>query len=228
MAEGLMKLIHGQPEYDGRFIMVGPDLPRPINRPTGSYDRTILCRKCDNQLGSLDEVAIQFCKRTDLKPHPSGAAFTITGVDAKKLKLFALSYVWRASITNLDEYKGVSLGVHHEEMIRNMLIENNSGGADDYSVLISKFKLPADKEKWGMHVLNPVANRMDGINLVDVYLPNLYKLKVKVDRRPFTQGMGRMGLGATDEILVLDMGEYTASQEFSIMHRAIMNTRSQS
>ncbi len=225
MAEGLMKLIHGQPKYDGRFIMVGKELKKPVRRPTGSYDRTILCSTCDNKLGEYDLAAIEFCQRADFKPHPSGVASTLSDVDHTKLKLFAMSYIWRASITSLSEYDGVSLGERHESKIADMLRNSDAGNVDDYSVVISRFTLPEERTTWGMHVLNPVTNRLDGINIVDVYLPNLYKWKVKVDSRPFKKELRKISLGALNEVLVLNMGDYTESKEFTIMHAAIMGDK---
>lgn len=226
MAEGLMKLIHHDvSSYDGRFILVGSELKAPIRRPSGSYDKTILCDQCDNKLGEFDRAAIEFCQRADLKPHPSGVAFTLSGVDQEKLKLFAMSYVWRASITSLDEYNSVHLGDKHEAKIAEMLRDGDVGGVDDYSVVISKFNLPEERKAWGMHILNPVNTRLQGINTVDVYLPNLYKWKIKVDNRPFNGNMVSMSLGATDDVIIMDMGDYAESKEFSIMHAAIMKDK---
>lgn len=222
MAEGLMKLIHGQPNYDGNFIMVGDKFKKSVRRPTGSYDRNILCDKCDNKLGIYDDVAIRFCKRTDFKPHPSGVASTLSNVDQNKLKLFAMSYIWRVSITSLSEYDNVKLGEKHETKIVDMLRREDAGGVDDYSVVVSRFTLAEERKTWGMHVLNPGSTKLDGINLVDVYLPNLYKWKVKVDRRPFNDTLRKMSLGFADDVLIFDMGDYTQSQEFAIMHAAVM------
>ncbi len=222
MAEGLMKLIHGQPKYDGQFIMVGNELKKSVRRPTGSYDTTILCDKCDNKLGKYDQIAIEFCKRIDFAPHPSGLASTLSGVDHKTLKLFIMSYVWRASITSLFEYNTVNLGEIHEAKIAEMLRNDNPGDIDDYSVLISRFTLNEERKEWGMHVLNPATVRFDGIKMVDVYLPNLYKIKMKVDKRPLNVAFRKMCLGSSDDVIVLDMGDYTDSQEFSLMHSAIM------
>ncbi len=222
MAEGLMKLIHGQPEYDGQFMMVGNGLKKPVRRPTGSYDRNILCAECDNKLGRYDMTAIEFCKRNNFESHPSGVASLLSGVDKISLKLFALSYIWRASITQLSEYDRVNLGDKHESKIASMLRNNDAGDIDDYSVVVTRFTLPEERKMWGMHVLNPTSNRLDGINIINVYLPNLYKWIVKVDSRPFNETMRNMSLGAMDEVLILNMGKYTDSQEFSFMHDAIM------
>lgn len=222
MAEGLMKLIHGQQKYDGNFIMVGDNLKSPKRRPTGSYDRNILCDTCDNKLGVLDKVAIDFCKRTDLKPHSSGVAFILSNVDQEKLKLFAMSYIWRASITSLDEFKTVSLGKVHEDRIAEMLRKNDCGSDDDYSVIVARFSLPSDKKIWGKHVLNPTNNRLDGVNIVDAYLPNLYKLIIKVDKRPFEKGLKEFVLGKNDDVLIMNLGDYSQTQEFNIFYRGVM------
>lgn len=224
LAEGLLKLIHHvDKEYDGRFILVGENLKKPLNRPTGSYDRNILCTKCDNKLGIYDKAAINFCKRQDILPHPSGAAYTLnlSEGDQKKLRLFVISYVWRASITTLNEFKGISLGSKHEEKIRQLLLNGDPGNPQEYAVLVSKFSLPEDKKVWGMHVLNPVSNKLEGVNTVDIYLPNLYKLILKVDQRPFGEIFSKSVVGETKEILIFDREDYRESDEFKIMHSAI-------
>lgn len=225
MAEGLMKLIHGQPKYDGRFIMIGSEIKHPISRPTGSYDNTILCAECDNKLGVYDNVAINFCKYKDLKRHPSDAAYIISGFSQPKLKLFALSYIWRASITELKDYRGISLGDAHEAKIRDTLLNDDCGNIDDYSVLVSKFNLPTEKEKWGMHVLGPVMGRLQDVNTIEVYLPNLYKLKVKIDQRSFPDNLSSFGLNAQQDIIIFDMGDYVGSDEFAIIHKAILASK---
>ena len=53
-----MKLVHGQPKYDGQFMMIGNRLRKPVSCPTGLYDRNILCTECDNKLGKYDLAAI--------------------------------------------------------------------------------------------------------------------------------------------------------------------------
>lgn len=218
-----MKLIHGGARYDGHFIMVG-DKKRPINRPTGSYDKNILCDSCDRKLGRFDDEAIKFCKRKDLAVHPSNAAFTLDNVDQIKLKLFAISYIWRASVSELEEFQPISLGEYHTGKMRDTLLNEIPGSIDDYSVLIARYHLPNDKELWGKHVLHPVQNRINGIRTYDIYLPNLYKIFLKVDKQPFKDGLNNLGLGAKSDVLILDLGDYTDSKEFSIMHKVIMRS----
>ena len=72
-------------------------------------------------------------------PHASGLAFTVNGIDPKKLKLFCLSYIWRASITSWTEFSLVKLGEFHEEKIRKMLLADDCGSPKDSSVLFSKY-----------------------------------------------------------------------------------------
>ena len=43
-----------------------------------------------------------------------------------------------------------------------------------------------------------------------------------MDSQPFNETMRNVSLSAIDEVLILNMGEYTDSQEFSFMHDAIM------
>ena len=225
MPEGLIKLTYYQSKYDGHFMMVGKDSKKPVRRPTGSYDKTILCRECDNKLGRYDSAVVDFCKRDNFKTYSVKGASFLPGVDKKKLKLFAMSYIWRASITTLSEYSTVNLGDKHEARIASMLCNDDAGSLDDYSVIIKRFSLPEEKKGWGNILLNPATSRIDGINVVDIYLPNLYKWTIKVDSRPFNEAMRDMSLGAVDEALIFDGGDYVSSPEFSLLREIVNNSQ---
>lgn len=227
LAEGLLKLININPDkYEPNYVMLSDEYEKPKRRPTGSYDSTILCDVCDNKLGVWDEEAIRLCRREDFLQHPSKAGWIIGDVDQVKLKLFFLSYVWRASVTNLPEFAKLTLGQKHEEIIRKMLATSDSGSVDSYSVIVGRFTLPDDIKTWGKNVLLPVKNRFLKMLSIDVYLPNMYKAIVKTDSRSYDRGIlpaaDEILLGSKDSVFIFDMGDYRQSQEFKIMHNIIL------
>jgi len=230
MAEGLLKLINLNPnKYEPNFIMLSDEYKKPKHRPTGSYDPTILCNVCDNKIGVWDEEAIKMCRREDFIKHPSSAGWTLDDVDHVKLKLFFLSYIWRASITALPEFSKLILGQKHEEIIRKILVNSDPRDVDSYSVLVGKFTLPDEKKTWGKNVLLPVNNRFLKRLSVDVYLPNMYKIIVKTDSQPYDRSLlaaaDAILLGTTDSVFVFDMGDYRESKEFAIMHKMIFSDK---
>lgn len=223
LAKGILKLIDIGGDQD--YLILSDEYKRSKRRPTGSYDKSILCDKCDSMMGDWDLEAIKFCKSKLTTKHPSNLAWLISGIDQDKLKLFFMSYIWRASVTDLEEFKGCNIGSIHEERIRQLLLKSTPGSVDDYSVLLYKFSIPDDKEKWGKTILIPINNRFKGYRTVDVYSPNLYKAFVKVDSRPYSDmdfpTKNQMMLGTRYSIFVTEGIDYLDSQEFKMIHNLI-------
>lgn len=124
---------------------------------TGEFESDILCLDCDNNvLGSLESYAKtvlyggQLPKGSNVKiqnqRNQHGVEFTyVTGLDYIKFKLFLLSVLWRASISNRPFFKNISLGPY-EEKIRKMLLSGDPGAASAYPCVMSSYKkhdLPA-------------------------------------------------------------------------------------
>lgn len=120
---------------------------------TGDYESKILCDNCDNQLlGSLESYASKvlfgfprsdkdiYPLKTENQLHPDGKLTStfVEGLDYRRFKLFLLSILWRASITERPFFNQVTLGPKEEE-VRKMLLYNNPGNYMDYPCLISSF-----------------------------------------------------------------------------------------
>ena len=139
------------------FFEVTYDLDTNKSKPkkvqTGEFDKNILCSDCDNRiLGSNYERYAQksmygkginpeiapICK--NYKNPNDGAEYSIcTNIDYGKMKLFLLSILWRASITDRKLFKEVSLGKKHEEIIRKMLYEGIIPEELEYPILMTSF-----------------------------------------------------------------------------------------
>ncbi len=210
---GLLKLL-SKDEY-GNLLIVGTDFDKKRRAPVGSYDSGILCANCDNKIGEYDDYCIKFITDSKLVNHPSGLGWTISGIDQKKLKLFCVSYLWRASITSRSEFSGVSLGVQHENKMRELIFANSSGKPNDYTVIFSKFS--TGKEVGG--IMFPAKTRIKGIVYYEAYLPGLYKFWVKVDSRDDVV-MSRLSLESNLDVFVHNRGDFDSSLEKSIMVRA--------
>ena len=113
---------------------------RSKTRQSGAYDKNILCATCDNEvLGSLERYASRVLyggieltleKRTNTSTY-----INIKGIDYKKFKLFLLSILWRASISNLPIFQRVKLGAH-ESVIKDRILSNNPGSSTEYPCAI--------------------------------------------------------------------------------------------
>jgi hypothetical protein len=215
----LLKLL--TPGEYGSLKVVGTDMDRSKKTPIGSYDSNILCSSCDNKIGVYDGYARTFVERSTLVPHASGVGWMITGSDQHKLKMFCISYLWRASITTRPEFRGVSLGLLHEERIHQMILDDDSGNLHDYTVSLQKFS--NNDGKFG-GILFPARTRLVGLNCYEGYLPQGYKFWVKVDSQN-EHKLSSLSVGATEPLFIGDRGDFHSSVEKSIMVRAVRRSK---
>jgi len=153
----------------------------PKRSPIGVYDKNILCEKCDKYLGLWDEYAqkllIQnFSESNSVYNGSTKVAYQINSYDYKKLKLFFLSLLWRASISSQPFFKKIQIGAH-ENILKEMIRNSNPGDPYDYTVSLAKFSNPRIKE-----MLDPHTTRFSGINYCQIYLTG-FVLYIKTDKR---------------------------------------------
>lgn len=113
---------------------------KPI--PTGIYEKPLLCNECEQKISAWESYAekilngsthfqMPIVKRTT---HP--LIQSVKNIDYTKFKLFLLSIVWRASVTNQPFFREVELGKEHENNIAKMLLNDDPGQDDQYPVTL--------------------------------------------------------------------------------------------
>lgn len=205
----------------GQLLIVGTDRKKKEKAPIGSYDSTILCSSCDNKIGQYDKYALIFVNSVKLDKHPLGIGWQAKDVDTHKLKLFCMSYLWRASITQRKEFEGINLGEKHEECLRQMIFDDNEGSPDIYTVIFAKFTSQTGKDAG---IIFPAKTRIRDLVFYEGYLPNLYKFWIKVDSRA-DEVLSNVSLGAQPEVYIHDKGDFDTSIEKTIMVRAVHNSQ---
>ena len=167
--------------------------------PNGFYDKAILCSNCDNVLiGSLESYSRTVIHGSQIKSTPipkmerrinqlNQKYLYITDIDYSKFKLFLLSILWRASITNHDFFKNVFLG-DHEKVIGDMILKNDPKEYQDYSVGI--FILNENNSYPTKLIANPIRSKTNE-NLSYSFLINglviNYKISGEMDRDMYDQ-----------------------------------------
>ena len=115
---------------DKKTIAVLANRAMVANTQNGIFDPNILCAACDQRIGVADKW---FIENLDLfhsaalavKPYES----VKVAVDARRALQFAVSVIYRASLSRLDHFRDISLGPYNEVAGE---IAVNSDSADFY------------------------------------------------------------------------------------------------
>lgn len=120
---------------------------RVSRRSSGEYDSGLLCYKCENErLSSLESYArialyggdFSSKNKIDCRNFKTEEGLSYThceNINYTKFKLFLLSILWRASISNREIFSEVELGSHEEE-IRKMIFNESPGKINEYPILM--------------------------------------------------------------------------------------------
>lgn len=126
---------------DGNYVLFNKDLDESNSwtKPaqTGEFDKTILCTHCDNSILSDYEgytKKFMFDKHNGVEQKEN--ITVVKNINYSKFKLFLLSILWRASITNRPFFEEINLGDEHEERLRKMIYEGNALKETDYAIIM--------------------------------------------------------------------------------------------
>ncbi len=87
----------------------------------------LLCDACEQLLSAYERyVSRVFAGRSNVEAKQDGGLIHLRGIDYTKFKLFALSILWRASVSSLDMFNQVELG-RHGPILVSMIREGNAG-----------------------------------------------------------------------------------------------------
>lgn len=126
----------------------------PRKRFTGWYDPGILGSKGEKVIAAYDDVAAKcfigngFTYRTRRDRHDihslssrfvADQVYEIDNVDTARIRLFALSLLWRAAVTSLEAFALVKVSPSHLEDIRVRLLRGDAGPAIEYPVYFGVF-----------------------------------------------------------------------------------------
>jgi hypothetical protein len=201
------------------LLLVNSSGGRVLNSRVGPYDKNILCQECDNKIGRFDDYAKKvFIDKWPTVSVNDDKSIILQNIDYEKLKLFFLSLLWRASVSNHDIFSKVSVGPF-EGVLRDMIMNNNPGDPLEFPIIITQFSqgdLPKDV---GKNIQDPIRERIDNINFVSFYFPKFYKIYIKVDRRD--SPIMTKDLVLSNKAVILKRGDYYNSQEFKILLNSI-------
>lgn len=124
---------------NGKNIKIAGNRVREANPQLGEFDPSILCERCDNVLGLDDEYALDVTKRIKPFRAVNEELFVDTTVDCNRFSKFALSVIWRASISKREAFSEVSLGPY-ENLARDVLFGSRPlSDFRQFELVVSRF-----------------------------------------------------------------------------------------
>jgi hypothetical protein len=109
-------------------------------RGLGIYDRRILCKDCDNKLGTLDDYAVGVSRRFPTAHFVrSDGLFEMPNVDGDRFATFVLSVLWRASITSRPEFAKISLAPYEADACEVIFGAKPLSALADYQLLVGRY-----------------------------------------------------------------------------------------
>ena len=159
--------------------------------PIGEYDPEIVTEEGERYFSDWDDYAAELLVQ---RGHPvtvytagtETVCLEFGEYDYAKLKLFYMSLLWRADVTNRQLFRKVRLGPH-QERLRQHILDGDPGTAEDYSVIIG---IHRDTPDAGHQFFEPhrYKDSIDGINGYSFSLGG-HQAQIKVDRRPSPEGV---------------------------------------
>lgn len=166
LQESVLRNSHILPEffYSGLY----DEKHRAMNVPSDRKEKLIqkglreylLCQNCETKFSKYEKYASELLSDVpNFITDSSGNFIYLDNIDYKKLKLFQLSLLWRASISKA--FVQVSLGSKHEEKVRSMLYTENPGKSIDYGCWLVMYPNP---QKISRIIWSPATVKLDGHN----------------------------------------------------------------
>lgn len=194
----------------------------PKRSPIGEYDSNILCAECESTFSEYDDYGYRFFHDREeietLYPGTEGEAYRLPSVDYAKLKLFLLSVLWRASVSERDFYNRVSLGPY-EKVILECLRDQDPKLSQEFAVIFQIY----DYESALVPILAPMRIQLENVNFYQLIL-NGFNVWMKVDKRPVPKPFDELALSPDRPLIVLPR-EFIGSKEREIMLRAANSVR---
>jgi len=199
---------------------IGGIFPKRVRK--GIYDKTILCRECEDNFAPWDDYAqsllLQRLKDARALRHGGEiAGLAFPNYDYTKLKLFFISVLWRASVSTQRFYEKIQLGPF-EPHAKELIERKDPGLPDDFSVTLAHFE-----EKIGMVPLDPYREKYFGINFCRFYLGG-YVALIKTDKRPSPSQIGDLALGKSDKLYIISR-RFFQSPELNIAKQILKKAK---
>ncbi len=180
----------------------------------GVYDSELVCEECERIFTSWDNYANEFFNQKLLDENfiifeNKNIAYNFGKCDYKKLKLFFLSMLWRASVSKERMFTRVKLG-KYEERIKKIMLNNLEEDSDEFSLAIIKFD--------NMNVrgfLDPDRTKYEKVNHYRFYLGE-YMAVIKVSSLSDPKCFQELYIKENKDV-ICTFRDFRKSKEYNVM-----------
>ena len=198
-------------ETSGTYRIMGDiESMHPSRAPTGIYDR-FLCCDCENLFDPWDDYAFKLlCERRGerkrIERENRLIAELYESFEYVKLKLFFMSLLFRAALSDGLFWQHIRLGPH-ESRLRDLVKRADPGEQNDFPVCLARF---SNSDQTPIF-LPPFRTRFQGVSFYRFYL-GIVIAHIKVDRQRISAPMN-LAVMSDGNPLYLRNYEYSGSAE---------------
>ncbi len=190
--------------------------------PVGVYDNTIVCSKCESIWQEWDNYAQLLLADKPLNGrvryhNNKRICYIVDNYEYRKLKLFFISMVWRASVSSQPFFSKVSLG-QFEDAAKKHIANNDPGDSEVFSVTLAKFDHHLAKS-----ILDPHDDKYSDVNYLRFYLAG-YIAYIKVDYKPTPMPFSQFAM-AENRPLYIICRDFEKSKELKLMVNMIKSNQ---
>ena len=135
--------------------------------------------------------------------------YVVENFEYKKLKLFFISLLWRASVSKQQFFSKISLG-EFENIAKEHIAKGDPGDKEDFGVTLAKFDHPLAKS-----ILDPHDDKQSDVNYYRFYLGS-YIAYIKVDTKPAPSPLSLIAI-APNKPLYIIYRDFSKSKELELM-----------
>src|ERR1035437_1030012 len=155
-----------RPSYDGTHTAVLLDMQAGVKgRREKGFTESMLCDACENRFSKWEDyfARIWLHRTNNIRPASlvAGQLITVAGLDYAPFKLFHMSVLWRAGVSNRREFDAVTLGTR-EQALRLALLASDPGRPDEFPFFGVGLRDPKTGGWQDALIHAPVAARMNG------------------------------------------------------------------
>lgn len=167
-----------------------------------------ICETCETRFNAWDSHAIEVLRNS--KPQILVQAWKYENFEYAKLKLFFISLLWRAAVTDEPFFENVALEARDLSRIKLLIKKSRPGSWTEYSVLLWR-----SDEIIAKAMLPPERVEYEGLSFILMYFPGYMSL-IKVDHRPLPIRLKPYSLNESQSWLV-GRRDYSTSGEWKRM-----------